>query len=129
MSENMSDNENISEHITDTDDANFIKDVIEPSKKTVVLVDFWAPWCAPCKQLKPMLERIVSDYDGKVKLVKLNTQDHNGIAGQLRVMAIPMVFAFKDGKPIDAFKGALPESRIKAFIDKQINPNENTAQA
>ncbi len=110
----------ISEHIIDGTDAAFMKDVIEASGDVPVLVDFWAPWCGPCKTLKPMLEKLVADEGGKVKLVKINTQDEQGIAGQLRVMAIPMVFAFKDGKPVDAFKGALPQSKVQAFIDKQL---------
>ena len=116
----MSDETQISEHIIDGTDAAFMKDVIEASQDVPVLVDFWAPWCGPCKTLKPMLEKLVEGEGGKVKLVKINTQDEQGIAGQLRVMAIPMVFAFKDGKPVDAFKGALPESKVQAFIDKQL---------
>jgi len=116
----MSEDTQISEHIMDGTDAGFVKDVIEASGDVPVLVDFWAPWCGPCKTLKPMLEKLVADEGGKVKLVKINTQDEQGIAGQLRVMAIPMVFAFKDGKPVDAFKGALPQSKVQAFINKQL---------
>ncbi len=116
-----------SDHIADTTDADFIKDVVEPSKDVPVLVDFWAPWCGPCKTLKPMLENLADSYDGKFKLVKVNTEEQQGIAGQLRVMAIPMVFAFKDGKPVDAFKGALPESLVKKFIDKQIASFDESA--
>jgi len=108
------------ENITDGTDVGFIADVIEPSKDVPVLVDFWAPWCGPCKTLMPLLERLVAEQDGKVKLVKVNTEDHPGIAGQLRVMSIPMVFAFKDGKPVDAFKGAIPESKVTEFIEAQI---------
>ncbi len=116
----MSGEKQISKHVYDGSDASFVKDVIDPSNSVPVLVDFWAPWCAPCKQLKPMLEKLVAEQNGKVKLVKINTQEHPGIAGQLRVMSIPMVFAFKDGKPVDAFKGALPQSAVQDFIDKQI---------
>lgn len=116
----MTDETSISEHVIDGADNRFMKDVIEPSKSVPVLVDFWAPWCAPCKQLKPMLEKLVGEQNGKIKLVKINTQEQPGIAGQLRVMSIPMVFAFKDGKPVDAFKGALPQSAVQEFIDKQI---------
>lgn len=105
--------------IVDGTDATFITDVVEPSSSVPVLVDFWAPWCAPCKTLKPMLERLVAEQGGKVKLVKVNTEDHPGIAQQLRVMAIPMVFAFKDGRPVDMFKGALPESKVLEFIETQ----------
>ena len=105
--------------IIDGTDASFVQDVVEASNDMPVLVDFWAPWCGPCKTLKPMLERLVAEQNGKVKLVKVNTEEHQGIAGQLRVMAIPMVFAFKDGKPVDAFKGALPESKVLEFIETQ----------
>ncbi len=107
-------------HITEGTDASFVTDVVEPSSNVPVLVDFWAPWCGPCKTLMPMLERLVAAQGGKVKLVKVNTEDNPGIAQQLRVMAIPMVFAFKDGKPVDMFKGALPESKITEFIETQI---------
>ena len=79
----------------------FGDDVVNASEEKLVVVDLWAPWCGPCKQLKPVLERLVSAENGKVKLVKVNTEDHPGIASQLRVMAIPAVFAFKDGKPVD----------------------------
>lgn len=107
-------------NIVNTTDANFIKDVVEPSKSVPVIVDFWAPWCGPCKSLMPMIERLVKEEGGKVKLAKVNVDDEKGIAGQLRVMGIPAVFAFKDGQPVDMFKGLLPESQVKAFIDKQL---------
>ncbi len=105
--------------ITDGTDAGFVKDVVEPSKDIPVIVDFWAPWCGPCKTLKPMLEKLVKAEGGKVKLVKVNTDEEQGIAGQLNVRSIPAVFAFKDGKPVDGFVGTLPESKLKEFIKAQ----------
>ena len=105
--------------IKDVNEDTFMQDVIEASKDTPVIVDFWAPWCGPCKTLKPMLERIVAEQGGKVKLVKVNTDENQGIAQQLRVRGIPAVFAFKDGKPIDSFTGALPESKVTEFIETQ----------
>jgi len=106
-------------HIIDGTDAGFMQDVVEPSKTVPVIVDFWAPWCGPCKTLKPMLEKLVAAEGGKVKLVKVNTDEQQGIAGQLNVRSIPAVFAFKDGKPVDGFVGALPESKLAEFIDIQ----------
>ena len=108
-----------SSHITDGTDASFMKDVVGPSKSVPVIVDFWAPWCGPCKTLKPMLEKLVEAEGGKVKLVKIDTDKQQGIAGQLRVRSIPAVFAFKDGKPVDMFVGAKPESAVKEFLDTQ----------
>lgn len=104
--------------IKDSSDAAFAKDVIEASKEQPVLVDFWAPWCGPCKQLTPTLEKVVSEAAGKVKLVKVNIDENPAIAGQLRVQSIPAVFAFVDGRPVDGFMGALPESQVKQFISK-----------
>jgi putative thioredoxin len=102
--------------IKDTTDASFVTDVMEASKQQPVLVDFWAPWCGPCKQLGPLLEKIVADNNGKVKMVKVNIDENPQYAGQLRVQSIPAVFAFVDGRPVDGFMGALPESQIRQFI-------------
>jgi putative thioredoxin len=106
--------------IKDTTTALFAKDVLEASKTALVLVDFWAPWCGPCKQLTPMLEKVVRGYAGKVRLVKMNTDEHPAIAGQLRVQSLPTVYAFRDGRPLDGFTGAQPESAIKQFIDRNL---------
>ncbi len=106
--------------IKDTTTALFAKDVLEASKTALVLVDFWAPWCGPCKQLTPVLEKVVRAYGGKVRLVKMNTDEHPAIAGQLRVQSLPTVYAFRDGRPLDGFTGAQPESVIKQFIDRNI---------
>ena len=104
--------------IKDGSDASFVADVVEASKTTPVIVDFWAPWCGPCRQLGPAIEKAVTAAKGKVKLVKIDIDKHPAYAGQLRVQSIPAVFAFVDGKPVDAFMGALPESQVKAFVDK-----------
>ena len=106
------------ELIKDTTTARFSADVLQESRNQPVLVDFWAPWCGPCKQLTPVLERVVKAAGGKVKLVKMNIDEHPSIAGQLGVQSIPAVFAFVDGQPVDGFMGALPESEVKAFIDR-----------
>ena len=104
--------------IKDTTTRDFMADVIEQSRKQPVLVDFWAPWCGPCKQLTPVLEKAVTDAGGTVKLVKLNIDEHPSIAGQMGIQSIPAVFAFKDGQPVDGFMGALPESQVKEFIER-----------
>src|SRR6202522_3671930 len=96
----------------------FVKDVIEESKRQPVLVDFWAPWCGPCKQLTPVLEKTVRAAKGKVKLVKMNIDDHPAIPGQMGIQSIPAVIAFVNGQPADGFMGALPESQVTAFVDK-----------
>ena len=106
------------ELIKDTDAKGFMADVIEVSKRVPVLVDFWAPWCGPCKQLTPLLEKVVKQANGKVRLVKINVDENQQIAAQMRVQSIPAVFAFVDGQPIDGFMGALPEGQIRQFIDK-----------
>ena len=104
--------------IKDTDTANFAADVVEASTTVPVLVDFWAPWCGPCKQLTPILEKVVKQAAGKVKLVKLNIDENQSLAGQLRIQSIPTVYAFFQGRPVDYFQGALPERQIKQFIDQ-----------
>ena len=108
--------------IKDTTTAGFIKDVIEASKQVLVLVDFWAPWCGPCKQLTPILEKVVRAAGGKVRLVKMNIDEHPTIPGQMGVQSIPAVFAFKAGRPVDGFMGALGETQIKQFIDRLLGP-------
>ena len=104
--------------VKDTTTAGFAADVIQESKRQPVLVDFWAPWCGPCRQLTPLLEKAVRTAGGKVKLVKMNSDDHASVAGQHGSQSIPAVIAFKDGQPVDGFMGAVPESQIGAFIDK-----------
>jgi putative thioredoxin len=104
--------------IKDATDASFGVDVMEESKQQPVLVDFWAPWCGPCKQMTPVIEKIVTENAGKVKLVKVNIDENPQYAGQLRVQSIPAVFAFVDGRPVDGFMGALPESQIRQFISR-----------
>jgi putative thioredoxin len=104
----------------DATDASFMTDVVEASRAGPVIVDFWAPWCGPCRQLTPALERVVAATKGAVRLVKVNVDDNPRIAAQLRVQSIPTVYAFIDGQPVDGFQGALPESQLKAFIDRLI---------
>jgi putative thioredoxin len=104
--------------IKDATDASFMADVVEASRTTPVIVDFWATWCGPCKQLGPSLEKAVAGAKGAVKLVKVDIDKNPAYAGQLRVQSIPAVFAFVDGKPVDGFMGALPDSQVKDFVAK-----------
>ena len=104
--------------VKDTTTQTFVKDVIEESKRQPVLVDFWAPWCGPCKQLTPVLEKAVKAAKGKVKLVKMNIDEHPSIPGQMGIQSIPAVIAFVNGQPADGFMGALPESQVTAFLER-----------
>src|SRR5271169_3481420 len=109
--------------------ASFRADVLTASTRQPVLVDFWAPWCGPCKQLAPALEKAVADAGGKVALVKMNIDDHPQIAGQLGIQSIPAVIAFDKGQPIDGFVGALPESQVRGFIERLVGPLGGGAEA
>jgi putative thioredoxin len=115
--------EGSSPYIKDSDIHTFAKDVLEASVEVPVVVDFWAPWCGPCKQLGPMLEKAVTAAKGKVKLVRVNVDENQEIARQLRIQSIPTVYAFKGGQPVDAFMGAIPESQIKEFVAALIGPD------
>ena len=107
--------------VIDITEDQFIHEVIEKSKNIPVLVDFWAPWCGPCKQLTPTLEKLVKIKNGKIILAKINVDENKNIAAQLNIQSIPTVYGFVDGRPIDAFQGAQPESKIEAMIEKLID--------
>jgi putative thioredoxin len=106
--------------IKDTTTQAFVKDVIEESRRQPVLVDFWAPWCGPCKQLTPIIEKVIKAAKGKAKLVKMNIDEHPAIPGQMGIQSIPAVIAFVNGQPADGFLGALPESQVTAFVERLI---------
>lgn len=108
--------------VIDVTTQSFVKDVIEESKRQPVLVDFWAPWCGPCKTLGPVIEKAVLASNGKVKLAKMNIDEHPQVAQQLGVQSIPAVFAFSNGQPVDGFVGAIPEGEVKAFIERLAGP-------
>jgi putative thioredoxin len=110
--------------VKDATDASFMADVVEASRTQPVIVDFWAPWCGPCRQLTPALEKAVAAANGAVRLVKVNIDENPAVAGQLRVQSIPTVYAFVDGQPVDGFQGAQPDSQVKAFIDRLSGPPE-----
>ena len=120
MLEIGADNSNPSDLIKDVNEDTFMTDVVEASQEVPVIVDFWAPWCGPCKTLGPMLEKAVLASKGAVRMVKVNIDDNQAIAAQLRVQSIPTVFAFHKGQPIDGFQGALPNSEIDAFVGKVV---------
>ncbi len=107
-----------SDLIKDSDTNGFVADVIETSMQVPVMVDFWAPWCGPCKQLSPLLEKLVRNAGGLVRLVKINVDENRELAMQMNVQSIPAVFGFVNGRPVDYFAGALPESQIRSFIDR-----------
>jgi len=114
--------------VKDVTTASFAADVIQDSRKQPVLVDFWAPWCGPCKQLQPALEKVVAAAKGAVKLVKMNIDEHPAIAGQLGIQSIPAVIAFHNGQPVDGFMGAVPETQIREFMQKLVGKNGGQPQ-
>ncbi|MCP4326856.1 MAG: thioredoxin [Alphaproteobacteria bacterium] len=107
--------------VKDSDTNNFMADVIEASREVPIIVDFWAPWCEPCKQLGPTIEKVVREAKGKVKLVKINVDENQALSQQMRIQSIPAVYAFFQGQPVDGFAGALPESHIKEFVQRLLD--------
>jgi putative thioredoxin len=115
--------------IKDSDQTQFAKDVLDASRTVPVIVDFWAPWCGPCKQLQPAIEKVVKAAKGAVKLVKINIDQNQMLAQQLRIQSIPAVYAFFGGRPVDGFMGAVPESQVKQFVDRLIQMTGGPAGA
>jgi len=113
--------------IMDTTATNFAADVLDASQSIPIIVDFWAPWCGPCKQLTPIIEKVVTEAGGKVRLVKLNIDEAPQIAQQMRIQSIPAVYAFFQGRPVDGFMSALPESQVKSFIDRIVQMASDAA--
>ena len=114
--------------IKDVSEATFMQDVVEASKEKPIIVDFWAPWCGPCKTLGPQLEQAVNSANGAVAMVKVNVDENQMIAGQMQVQSIPTVFAFVDGQPVDGFQGAVSASEIKAFVERVVAANGGEAE-